>query len=173
MAGDGPTARLTPVIREALNHLDRNRPLASVKTLQDLLNDETAHHRIVMHPLIGFAILAIVLAATGVYGVLSYTVAERRHEIAIRSSLGATPTTIRLNVLLEGLALAALGALLGAGLALGLSRFMSAILFEVSPADPKTFLTATLLIGATSVAASYLPAHRAADTHITDSLRVG
>ena len=170
--GDGPPSHLVSIIRDAVHQLDPNLPLSAVRTLGDLLAEDTARPRFVMYLLIGFALLAVILATIGVYGVLSYAVTERSHELAIRSSLGATPGEIRQHVLREGLTLTAIGIVLGGGLAFTLSRFMSTVLFEVSHVDPPAFLLATLVIGATSLAAAILPARRAAHANLTDALRV-
>lgn len=171
--GDVRPGLLLPELREALNQIDPNLPLAMGKPLTDLINDETARPRFVMLLLMGFAILALVLAAIGVYGVLSYAVSERRQEIAIRSSLGATPNDIRIHVLREGFILAIMGVILGFFLSLGLSRFMASLLFEVSFADPQTFLAATLFIAGVSLSASFMPANRAANAHASsNNLRV-
>jgi putative ABC transport system permease protein len=110
-----------------------------------------------------FAAIAFVLAVTGVYGMLSFTAAERRRELAVRMALGATgPEIVRL-LLVRGVSLTAVGAALGLGLAVALTRVLRSMLFEITPTDPWTFLSASVALVAAATLASYMPARRAAE----------
>jgi putative ABC transport system permease protein len=118
-----------------------------------------------------FAALALLLAAVGIYGVLSYTVAQRRGEIGVRLALGAPPARVRRLVVAEGMALAGAGALVGSIAAFGLARFMASLLFGVEVADLPTYTSVALLILAVSLAACYLPARRASAVDPLEALR--
>jgi putative ABC transport system permease protein len=109
-----------------------------------------------------FGIMAAILAAIGIYGVTSYAVAERRGEIGIRMALGAQRSAVLRMVLRKALVLTAAGVVVGIAAALGLTRLIGALLFGVEPTDPLTYAAAGLLLGLTALAASYLPARRAA-----------
>jgi putative ABC transport system permease protein len=108
-----------------------------------------------------FALTALLLAALGIYGTISYLVNERTHEIGIRLALGATRTTILGMILRQGLELAIAGAAAGLVVALIVSHLMAGLLFGVSPTDPLTFIGVTLVLTAAALAASYIPAMRA------------
>ncbi len=110
-----------------------------------------------------FAALALVMAVLGVFGVLSFLVTQRRREIGIRVALGASPSSVRALVVRRGLGLAAAGLVLGGLGAVALTRFMSTLLFGVTPTDPMTFALVALVLAAAALAASYFPA-RAATT---------
>jgi len=108
-----------------------------------------------------FASLALLLAAIGVYGVLSYAVAQQRHEIGIRMALGAEKRDVLSMVVGQGLKVAAMGVGIGTVGALGLTRLLSSLLYDVKATDPLTFIGASLLLIAVAVLASYIPARRA------------
>ena len=121
----------------------------------------------------GFAILALVLAAVGIYGVLSYDVSQRRSEIGVRLTLGASPGNVQRLVLGEGMVLAGLGLVVGAASAFALGRLMASLLFGVSADDQVTFAGAFIVIAAIALAACYLPARRASEVDPIEALRVG
>lgn len=171
--GAGSPEHLAAVIRGELKGLDAGLPLAKVRTLDQVLAASTARSRFVMALLSGFAILALVLAAVGIYGVLSYEVSERRKEIGVRLSLGASPSTVQRLVLGKGLLLTLLGLVAGALLALALSRLMVSLLFGVSASDRLTYAAALVVILAVSFAACYLPARRASKEDPIEALRGG
>jgi putative ABC transport system permease protein len=108
-----------------------------------------------------FSGLALILAAVGIYGVISYSVIQRTHEIGIRMSLGAQPGQVLRLVMGQGARLALAGILIGAAAALALTRFMQSLLFEVRPADPLTFVAIVGLLALVALAACYIPARRA------------
>jgi putative ABC transport system permease protein len=108
-----------------------------------------------------FAILGLVLAAVGIYGVMAYTVSERTHEIGVRVALGATRHEVLRMIMSEAVALAAAGIVLGIGGAAATSRLMAALLFGVTPTDPSTFASIAAILMAIALAGSYVPARRA------------
>jgi ABC-type antimicrobial peptide transport system permease subunit len=108
-----------------------------------------------------FASLALVLAIVGIYGVMSYSVAERRHEFGIRMALGAEKSNVLRQVLGQGLALSLVGTGIGIAAGFGLTRFLSNLLFEVKPQDPLTFLAVSVMMMAVALLSCYVPARRA------------
>jgi putative ABC transport system permease protein len=171
--GQGAPELLAAAVREELKSLDAGLPLADVRTLDEILAASTARPRFVMALLSGFALLALVLAAIGIYGVLSYDVSERRQEIGVRLSLGASPGTVQRLVLGKGMLLAGLGLVLGTLAAFALCRLMASLLFGVSATDRLTFAAAVVVILAISLAACYLPARRASKVDPIEALRAG
>ncbi len=122
--------------------------------------------------MIALGMLALVLASVGVYGVVSYSTAQRTREFGIRSALGAAPSGIAGLVLREALVLAGLGLALGALLGAGMARLLQALLYEISPWRPLTFLTVALLLAAVALVASAVPARRATRVDPMTALRV-
>lgn len=153
--------RLAGGIRRVLHDLDPSVPVYDVALLSDLVNRSAAQRRFVMQLLAGFAVLALVLAAVGLYGVVSYTVAQRTREVGVRIALGARRADIFMLVLGSGLT--TIGAGLAAGMvsALLLVRFMDAVLFDVSTTDPATLAGAAAVLAVVAVAAHIIPARRA------------
>jgi hypothetical protein len=119
-----------------INRIDRNLPLANVRTMDSRLADSLAQRRFVAWLLGAFSALALVLAVVGLYGVMAYTVAQRRQEIGVRVALGATAADVLRLVVTEGLSITAVGVTIGLLLAAGLSRLMTTMLFQVSAIDP-------------------------------------
>lgn len=160
-------------IEEAIWSLDRNIPLERFEPVPDLYADSRARSRFAMQLMIGFAAVAMLLGAIGLYGVLAYWVGQRRQEIGVRMALGARAGTIASLVLGTGLRLCCVGLVIGLGAALVVTRYLESLLFGVGVRDPLTFaaIAATLLIVATL--ASWLPARRAASTEPSSVLRIG
>jgi putative ABC transport system permease protein len=171
--GQGAPELLASMVREELKGLDAGLPLANVRTLDQVLAASTARSRFVMGLLSGFALLALALAAVGIYGILSYDVSQRRQEIGVRLSLGASPGKVRRVVLGKGMLLAGVGLVLGALSAFVLCRLMASLLFGVSASDRVTFAAAVVVILAISLAACYLPARRASEVDPIEALRAG
>jgi putative ABC transport system permease protein len=144
-----------------INELDPSLPVANIATMNDVMHDSVARPRFLTLLLAVFATVAIALAAIGTYGVMSYSVAERRQEIGIRMALGAQGSTVLGMVLRQGFGVAALGLTLGIGGAFGLTKFLQTLLFGVSTTDPTAFISAPLLLAIVALLACYIPARRA------------
>jgi putative ABC transport system permease protein len=159
-AGPEPTAMAKSVVNE-IRALDPDQAVGTVQPLQDYLESSLAWRRSIVALLAVFAILALGLAAVGIYGVMAYSVSQRSHEIGIRRVLGAHPRNVFALVISQGLRLVGIGVALGIATALGLTRLISSLLFGVSPLDAVTFVGVTLLLTCVALAACYLPARRA------------
>ncbi len=155
-----PTA-LATALRQTVATLNNDAPVTSIRTLETVVSQSLASPRSTMALFAIFAALALVLGAIGVYGVISYGVAQRRPEFGIRMACGAQPSDVLLMVLSQGLRLTSLGILLGVAGALAVTRLLASFLFAVSPADPLTYSAVVFLLGAVALAASYIPARRA------------
>src|SRR6266699_2954948 len=154
-------AVLTAAVRQAVMAVDKDQPLSGIKTMEQVVEDSVAGRRFQMSLLAVFATIALGLAAIGIYGLMSYTVNQRTHEIGIRMALGAKRGEILHLVVRHGMILAIVGVVLGTVGALLLTRFLSSMLYGVGANDPTTLLSvATLLIGVAALA-SYIPARRA------------
>lgn len=149
-------------LRNAVQEVDPQVPLWGVATMEEILVESLGWRRFTMTLLGAFAAAALLLAAVGLYGVLSYAVAERRREIGIRMALGARSEQVVRQVVTEGLVLALVGLVIGAGLALALARLMSSLIFQVESTDPITYLAGGAILLTVAVAACGLPAQRAA-----------
>ena len=158
----GDPAKLTKAIQAEIHALDRNIPISDVKTMEDYVSESVAAPRFNMILLAGFAALALVLAALGVFGVVSYSVAQRTQEVGIRRALGAEAGNVMRLVLAHGMSLTAAGVALGLAGAFGLTRFVESLLFDIAPTDPVTFSSVAVLLSVVAFVASYLPARRAA-----------
>ena len=157
-----PSAAVLPAIRARIQALDPSAAIESVASMEELTAKELARPRAAMAVASLFALLTVLLAAVGVYGVLSYEVGQRRRELALRSALGASPARLFRAELRRGLLLAGLGAGLGLGAAALATRPLRTLLFEVAPTDPRTFAVAALTLLGIVLLAACLPARRAA-----------
>ncbi len=155
-----PTA-LTPALRSILKDLDPNLPLSDVQTMDEVVSKSMAPRRFNMFLITIFAAVALLLALVGVYGVLAYSVGRRTAEIGLRVALGATPAKVLTLIVGQGMRPILIG--MGAGLlgAMGLSRFVSSLLFNVKPIDPVTYAAVALLVAIAAVLSCYVPALRA------------
>jgi putative ABC transport system permease protein len=165
-----PTA-LTPAIRNEIRRLDADVPIHSVRSLTEVVNQTLNSQRLINFLLTAFAALALVLAAIGIYGVMSVYVTSRTREFGIRLALGAQPRDLLYSVLREGLLLAGAGIVVGIIGAFILTRTVSSLLFEVSATDPLVFTGLPLLLIAVASLTCYLPARRAARTNPLSALR--
>jgi predicted permease len=164
-------ASLTPRIRSAVRSLDPNVPLAEVQTMSSVVEGATARERFYLMLLTAFAAVALVLAAVGIYGVMSYAVTRRTHEIGLRVALGARPAQLLAHVVGEGMTVAAIGGAIGIAGALAISRVMVTLLFGVKATDPLTFLAVAATLGAVALVACYIPARRATKIDPLTALR--
>ncbi len=167
----GPFEPIRKAMASAVREVDPGQPIAGFLPVEDLLHDSVSKPRFFLTLMAIFAVCALLLAAIGLYGVLSYSVSQRMREMGIRVALGAAASDVRLMVLRHGLALALVGSLVGAATALAASRVMESLLFETSPTDILVLLaTATVLLSAALIA-SYLPARRATRVNPVEVLR--
>jgi predicted permease len=159
---DGDPAALVPALRAAVWQIDRTLPISAVQAMPDVVAHANARPRFQMLLLAAFAAAAALLAAVGIYGVMSYVVSRRAREIGVRIALGARPRDVVRLVVGQGMAMALAGS--GAGLlaAFLAARLMSRILYGIRPSDPPTYAGVAALLLAIGLAASYLPARRAA-----------
>jgi len=157
----GDPIERAPAIRRLVTSMDSGAPVSAVQTMDAVVADATAASRFYLLVLAAFAAVAVLLAAVGVHGVMSYSVSQRTNEIGIRLALGARPADVRRMVVGQGLTLALAGAAAGLVGALGLTRLMAGLLYGVRSSDPATFLAVGAVLGAVALAASYVPARRA------------
>jgi putative ABC transport system permease protein len=162
---------LTRAIEAQIAALDKNVPVYGSMEFEDLIATSTAQRRFVAQLIGAFGGLALLLAATGVYGVMSFQVAQRTREFGIRAALGASPGTILQLVMKRGAGVAGLGLCVGLGISLAMSRMMASQLFDVRGDDPIVIGTAILVVGAALVSANYGPARRASRTDPMVALR--
>jgi predicted lysophospholipase L1 biosynthesis ABC-type transport system permease subunit len=162
---------LAAAVRRAIWEIDANQPVASTRTMQDVL-DRDVESRNTQLALVGaFAALALLLASVGLYGVLSYTIAQRTAEIGLRMALGAQTGNVVAGVLRGALRLSGIGVALGVVGAFAVTRFLGSFLFGVSPMDPTTLGGVALVLVAVTIVASWLPALRAARVDPMAALR--
>ncbi len=162
---------LTKDALRQVQRLDRDLGIAEVRTMDELVEAQVGQRRLLMLLLGSFAGVALLLAVIGIYGVIAYSVAQRTQEVGIRRALGAQQGDILRLVIGEGLVFAAAGVAAGVGGAFALTRVMKTMLYHVSATDPATFVGIALLFLAVSMAASYIPARRAARIDPMDALR--
>lgn len=148
-------------IRAKVREVDGDQPIANLQTLDDILDQEVQQRRAQSYLLGAFAVAALALSWVGLYGVLSFLVAQRTREIGVRVALGASPSQILGNVLGRGLMLAGAGVVVGGAVSLALGRLLQGLLFEVHAQDPVTLFGVAATLLAIAAIASYLPAQRA------------
>jgi putative ABC transport system permease protein len=152
---------LTAPVRNEIISLDSELPVTQISTLEERLSASIALPRF-RTALIGiFAAIALILASVGIYGVISYSVARRTHEIGVRMALGAEARDVLKLVVKQGMTLTATGLCIGIAAALALTRLMSTLLFGVSATDPLTFVVISVLLTGVALAACFVPARRA------------
>ena len=164
-------ATLAPAIAREVRALDANLPLSELKTMDDRVADAMWRTRIGAWLLSAFAALALLLTAIGIFGVMAQAVAQRTAEIGIRMALGAQARDVLSLVLRRAAVVTAAGLVIGAGLALLLTRLLAALLYGVEPGDPATFVSVAALLGVIALAAGYIPARRATRVDAIAALR--
>jgi putative ABC transport system permease protein len=162
---------LSQAVREAVWKVDPDQPMWAIRTVERMMDVHLAGRKFVMILMGVFAALAMVLAAVGVYGVVSHSVSQGIREIGIRMVLGARRRDVLLLVITQGMKLVVTGLALGLMAALGLKRWMNTLLYEVRPNDPATFAAVALLLTAVALLACYLPARRATKTDPMNVIR--
>jgi putative ABC transport system permease protein len=155
-------ASLSRAITEAVHEIDRNQVVTDIRTLEEMKSTSAASTRLRTTLLAVFAALALLLSAIGIYGVISYTVAQRTHELGVRAALGAPAKALIGMVVRNGMILTLIGLTLGFAGAIGLTRLLGTLLFGVSPRDPLTLVGSAAILAAVALLACYVPARRAA-----------
>jgi putative ABC transport system permease protein len=158
-------------VREKIWSLDRQQPLYNVRTAEQVLERSIARPRFNMLLITILASVALVLAAVGIYGVISYSVTQRTHEIGVRMALGASAGDVLKLVVGHGMILAGTGVVLGLLAAFAVTRIMATLLFGVTATDPVTYFGLALLIGIIALLACYIPARRATKVNPVAALR--
>jgi predicted permease len=161
---------IAPAVREQIWAVDKNAPV-ELRTLADVMREQEAepHFRAIL--LTSFASLGLLLAMIGLYGVISYGVSQRTHEIGVRSALGAKPTDLLLMILREAMTLVVAGIVLGIAAGLALGRVLQNLLYEIKPGDPVTFVIVGIALALVGLAACYVPARRAMRVDPMQALR--
>jgi putative ABC transport system permease protein len=152
---------LVSAIRQAVGEVDKDQPIYNIKPLEQIVAESTSQRRFNMLLLVLFAVIALILAAVGIYGVMSYSVTQRTHEIGIRMALGADQKDILKLILGHGMALALAGIVIGMASALALTRLMSSLLFGVSATDLPTFAVISIILTGIALLSCFIPARRA------------
>jgi ABC-type antimicrobial peptide transport system permease subunit len=163
--------RLIASIRGELRQLDPHLPISSAKTMVDHMAMPLLPARVAASLFGSFGMLALALAAIGLYGVMSFSVSKRTREIGIRMALGARSGDVLKMIVGQGMTLTVIGVLIGLLLAFGSTRLMKSLLFGVSPTDPLTFIVIALLLSLVALLACWLPARRASKTDPMNALR--
>ena len=158
-------------VRQAVWSVDSSLPLASVRSMQEIYGQSLARTSFTLIMLAIASAMALLLGLIGIYGVISYSISQRRREIGIRLALGAQPSELRRMFVLSGTSLAGIGVAIGLVGAAGLMRLMKSLLFGISPLDPLTYVAVPIVLVSAAVLASYLPARRAAAVDPVDALR--
>jgi putative ABC transport system permease protein len=157
----GHPLALAAAVEGALHQVDKDLPVSQVRTMDQLLGSALAQRRLTLTLLASFAVLALLLAAIGIYGVIAYSVRQRTPEMGIRMALGAQPGDVRRLILAQGLKLTLFGVAIGLLASLALTRWMESLLFGVRPADPLTFAAIAVVLTLVALLACWVPARRA------------
>jgi putative ABC transport system permease protein len=152
---------LAPAVRESIASLDRAVPVTAVQSMDDVVAGANARPRFTLVLLATFAGVALVLAAVGIYGVISYAVSRRTHEIGVRMALGATPGNVVRLIVGQGMRVVAVGVAVGLAGALLVTRLMTNVVYGTRVTDPLTYAAVSVLLVAVALVASYVPARRA------------
>jgi predicted permease len=169
----GKPAAVAQDLRNEIRNLAQNLPIVNLMTMEESISVSRMPQRIAAMVASILGLVGLLLAAVGIYGVVAYSVAQRRREIGIRIALGAQRSSVLRLVLRQGLKLALFGVLVGGIAAFGLGRLLESLLFGLSASDPVTYLGIAALLMGTALAASLLPARRAARTNPMTSFRIG
>jgi putative ABC transport system permease protein len=164
-------ASLSGAVRGAISQMDKDLPVFRVRTMEQFVNDSTAPRRFALTLVAIFAAVALALAAVGLYGVLSYSITQRSHEIGIRVALGAQVRDVLRLVVGQGMLLALAGVVLGSVAAFLLTKLMANLLFNVTPSDPLTFATIAFLLTLVALLACFVPARKATKVDPIEALR--
>ena len=167
----GEPNQLIAAVRQQVKSIDPDQPIYGIRTMDEIRAESVAPERLNLTLLSIFAGIALILAIVGIYGVMSYSVTQRTHEIGIRMAIGAQPRDVFRMVLRQGMMLALIGVVFGLIGAFGLTRLMATMLFGVEPTDPATFATIAALLTVVALVACYIPGRRATKVDPVVSLR--
>jgi len=168
---DVPPMRLLPIVRQKVHGLDAELPLATVRTMEEWVSNSAAQPRLSAALVGAFALVAVVIAAIGIYGVLAYSVNQRTREIGVRMALGARADAVVRLIVTEGMMVALIGVAAGIAGGMILSRAIDSLVYGIAPHDPRTFVGVATLLTVVSFAACWLPARRAARVNPIIALR--
>jgi predicted permease len=157
----GDSTAMARAIRDTIWSVDREQPISSVEPLETLMAIVDSGNRVLTKLMVFFGVVAMFLGAIGIYGVMSSLVSQRTREIGVRTALGATPWQVMGMVFGQGLKLTSIGVAVGVLSALGATRSLAAMLYQVKPSDPLTFVAVPIAFAAVATAACYVPARRA------------
>jgi putative ABC transport system permease protein len=158
----GDPAAMTGAVRDAVSQCDPDLPIYNVKTMTQIVAEASAQRRFAMLSLGAFALVGLLLSSLGVYGVMSYIVEGRTHEIGVRMALGAQARDVLRMALWQGMKPVLIGIPIGMAAALGLAILLAGLLYGVRPVDPLTFMSIPLLLALVTLLACWIPARRAA-----------
>ena len=167
----GDAAALAPSVRGVIRSLDPQQPIGEISTMESLLSVSVARQRFSASLLTVFSIVALVMAAVGIYGVMSYTVLQRTHEIGVRMALGAQRSDVLRLVLRSGVVLGVIGVVIGLAASFALTRLIATLLFEVTATDKTTFAIVAVVLFVVTLLACYVPARRATKVDPLKALR--
>jgi putative ABC transport system permease protein len=167
----GDPNQLIAAVRQQIKTIDPDQPIYAIRTMDEIRAESVAPERLNLTLLSIFAGIALILAIVGIYGVMSYSVTQRTHEIGIRMAIGAQPRDVFRMVLMQGMMLALIGVVFGLIGAFGLTRLMATMLFGVEPTDPATFVAIAALLTVVALVACYVPGRRATKVDPVVSLR--
>jgi putative ABC transport system permease protein len=167
----GPPSSVSGAVRSSVLAIDRDQPIASIQTMDEIVSDSISNERFTLLLLGLFAAVALALAAIGIYSVMAYTVTQRTGEIGLRMALGAQSGDVLKLVVGQGMVMALIGIAVGLAGAFALTRVMSSLLFSVGATDPVTFIAIPLILAGVALAACFVPARRAAKVDPMIALR--
>jgi putative ABC transport system permease protein len=168
---DGDPDAIVGAVRAAVRNVDPNQPVFDVKSMQQFINEQTSGVRGAAVSMSTYALIALLLAVTGIYASISYSVVQRTHEIGVRMALGAARSDVLKMTLMQGVGIAAVGLGIGVPVAFTLMRLMSHVLYNVVAVEPLTFAMLTAILAVSAVLAGYIPARRAASIDPLTALR--
>ena len=163
---------LAAAVRNTVREVDPDQPVSTIRSMSQVFDAELLNRNTQMTLVGAFAVLALLMASVGLYGVLSYSVAQRTGEIGVRMALGAQRATVVASIVKGALLLAISSLVLGLAGAFALTRLIRSFLFRISPTDPATFIAAALVVMLVTALASYVPARRAASVDPVTVLRL-
>jgi ABC-type antimicrobial peptide transport system permease subunit len=159
------------MVRTVVNEIDRHQPVGAISAMDDVIAESVAPRRLNLWLLVAFAVVALVLTASGLYGVMSYLVAQRTREIGVRIALGATPRSVVQMVLWQAGAMTVYGIVIGLLGALALTRFLATLLFGVGARDPLVYAGVTVLLAVVAITSVAIPSARATKVDPLTALR--